>query len=200
MTKKRSLIVELIVLAALIAMGAGVRIWLGPHYPNFAPVAAISLFAGYFFQRTWLAILAPWLSMTLSDAFLGGYEWQMMIVVYGMLMLPLLWSGWLRRGLRIERSTSTVKKVEFAGILVGCSLLSSVLFFLATNFAWLPWSTMYSHDLEGLLHCYQQGLPFFRATLAGDLFFGLVLFGSYTLAISAGWVDAAQPERELVRA
>lgn len=183
----RSLVVELLVLAALIALGAGVRIVLGPHFPNFAPVAAISLFAGYFFRRTWLAFLAPWATMLLSDAVLGGYEWQMMLVVYGMLTLPIAFSWLLRRVLKIEpgqRATSIAGSVL---ALIGCSLVSSVLFFLATNFAWLPWSTMYSHDLAGLIRCYEQGLPFFRSTLCGDLFFACSLFGSYAFAVALGW-------------
>lgn len=200
MNKTRSLTVEISVLLVLVALGAGVRIVLGPDYPNFAPVAAISLFAGYFFRRTWLAILAPWLSMTLSDAVLGGYEWQMMFVVYGMLMLPMLWSGWLRHVLRIERSASLAKRLESVGALIGCSLLSSILFFLVTNFAWFPWSDLYPHTWEGLVHSYQQGLPFFRSTLLGDLLFATTLFGSYTLAVSAGWVEAAAPERKLIQA
>jgi hypothetical protein len=181
--KSRSLLVELLVLASLIALGAGVRIWLGPHFPNFAPVAAISLFAGYFFHRTWLAVLAPWATMLISDSVLGGYEWQMMAVVYGMLTLPLVWSWWLRRVLKIESGRAAAGLLGSVIALVGCSLISSILFFLATNFAWLPWSTMYSHDLAGLIHCYEQGLPFFRSTLCGDLFFGCALFGSYALAV-----------------
>ncbi|WP_425616773.1 DUF6580 family putative transport protein [Anatilimnocola sp. NA78] len=195
----RSLLVESLVLALLVTLGAGVRIVLGPELPNFAPIAAISLFAGYFFHRWWVAALAPWLSMTIADAFLGGYEWQMMVIVYAMIMLPMVWSGWLRKWVRLERSSGLAGIVGSVLALVGCSLVSSVLFFLATNFAWLPWSTMYSHDLEGLMHCYQQGLPFFRNTLLGDLFFAFALFGSYAFAVSAGWVRGELPQTELAR-
>lgn len=191
--KNRSFVVELLVLAALIALGAGVRIGLGPHFPNFAPVAAISLFAGYFFYRTWLAILAPWATMLISDGVLGGYEWQMMCVVYAMLVLPMVWSWWLRRVVKFDRNRPTSSMVTGVLALVGCSLVSSVLFFLATNFAWLPWSTMYTHDLAGLIRCYEQGLPFFRSTLMGDLFFACALFGSYAIAVSVGWAKATTP-------
>jgi hypothetical protein len=186
-SKSRPLAIELLVLCSLIALGAGVRIWLGPHFPNFAPVAAISLFAGYFFYRAWLAILAPWATMLISDSVLGGYEWQMMAVVYGMLTLPLVCSWGLRRVVKIEPGRPASSLFTSVLALVGCSLVSSVLFFLATNFAWLPWSTMYSHDLAGLIRCYEQGLPFFRSTLCGDLFFGCVLFGSYATAVLLGW-------------
>ncbi|WP_202921588.1 DUF6580 family putative transport protein [Anatilimnocola aggregata] len=195
----RSLAVELLILAVLVTLGAGVRIVLGPHYPNFAPVAAISLFAGYFFSRTWVALLAPWLSMTISDAVIGGYEWQMMIVVYAMLMLPIAASYWLRQSLRIERSAGTKSIIYSVLALISGSLVSSVLFFLVTNFVW-PWSDLYPHTLAGLMHSYQQALPFFRNTLYGDLFFACLLFGSYAFAVSAGWVRETSAERELVRA
>jgi hypothetical protein len=123
---------------------------------------------------------------------LGGYEWQMMVIVYTMLMLPIGFSWGLRRVVRIDRRRPAGSLALNATALVGCSLASSVLFFLATNFAWLPWSTMYSHDLAGLIHCYEQGLPFFRSTLYGDLFFGVVFFGSYALAVAAGWEPEAR--------
>lgn len=186
---KRSLTVELLVLAALIALGAGVRIWLGPEMPNFAPIAAISLFAGYFFQRSYLAVLAPWVSMLASDAVLGGHEWQMMLVVYTMLTLPIAWSWGLRRVLRIERTATASGLFGSVAALIGCSLISSVLFFLATNFAWWPWNDLYPHTVDGLILSYERGLPFFRNTLCGDLFFAVTLFGSYALAVSAGWVS-----------
>lgn len=199
--KKRSLTVELLVLTALIVLGAGVRIVLGPEMPNFAPIAAISLFAGYFFQRTPLAFLAPWVSMLASDAVLGGHEWQMMLVVYTMLSLPIACSWWLRRVLKIERTSTASSLLTSVGALIGCSLVSSVLFFLATNFAWWPWNDLYPHTVDGLILSYEQGLPFFRNTLFGDLFFACALFGSYALAVSAGWVsDSSTVEGKAISA
>ncbi|MGB3056906.1 MAG: DUF6580 family putative transport protein, partial [Candidatus Omnitrophota bacterium] len=40
----------------------------------------------------------------------------------------------------------------------------------------------YPHTWEGLSFCYVSAIPFFRNTLLGNLFFALVLFGSYELA------------------
>jgi len=190
--KKRSLLLELLVLAALIILGAGVRIVLGPEMPNFAPIAAISLFAGYFFQRAVLALLAPWVSMLASDAVLGGHEWQMMLVIYFMLALPIAWSWWLRQAVKIEQTSSFSSLATSVGALIGCSLISSVLFFLATNFAWWPWNELYPHTVDGLVLSYERGLPFFRNTLCGDLFFAVSLFGSYALAVSAGWAESSE--------
>jgi hypothetical protein len=55
---------------------------------------------------------------------------------------------------------------------------------------------MYEHSLAGLLHCYAQGLPFFRYTLMGDLFFAVVLFGGYALAVNVGWIAALSSQNK----
>lgn len=182
---KRETAIEVGVLVLLVLAGAGVRIAFR-DIPNFAPIAAMSLFAGYFFRRWTMAICVPLLAMGLSDVVLGGYAWQMMVVVYGMLALPVAARPLVRRLLRMEHGR-VVSSLAALGGLIGCSLGASVLFYLSTNFAWWPWTEMYSHDLAGLLQCYAAGLPFFRYTLTGDLFYACLLFGGYALAVQLGW-------------
>lgn len=59
----------------------------------------------------------------------------------------------------------------------GAALAASVSFFLLSNFAvWAVWA-MYPKTLAGLAACYLAALPFFRHSLAGDLFFTAVFFG-----------------------
>jgi hypothetical protein len=59
----------------------------------------------------------------------------------------------------------------------GAALAASVSFFLLSNFAvWAVWA-MYPKTLAGLAACYLAGLPFFRHSLAGDLFFTVAFFG-----------------------
>ena len=84
---KRETVVDVAILTLLVAAGAGSRV-LFHDLPNFAPIAALSLFAGYFFRRWTLAVFVPLLAMAISDAVLGAYQWQMMVVVYAMLALP----------------------------------------------------------------------------------------------------------------
>ena len=186
---KREAVIRLAILMVLVAAGAMSRIYFR-ELPNFAPIAAMALFAGYYFRTARVAVLVPLLAMSLSDLVIGGYEWQMMIIVYGALTLPVTLGPLLRKYLAIEPGPAKSAAVGVAG-LVSCSLASSLFFFLATNFAWWPWS-MYERNWEGLILCYQQGLPFFRNTLAGDLFFGTVLFGSYALAVNLGWAQSAK--------
>jgi len=58
----------------------------------------------------------------------------------------------------------------------GAALAASVSFFLVSNLAvWAVWE-MYPKTLAGLAACYLAALPFFRHSLAGDLFFTAVFF------------------------
>jgi uncharacterized membrane protein len=183
---KRESVVRLAIFVSLVAAGALSRIYFR-ELPNFAPIAAMALFAGYFFRTARVAAMVPLLAMSLSDLVIGGYEWQMMVIVYGALTLPVALGPLLRKYLAIERGSAASAALGVAG-LITCSLASSLFFFLATNYAWWPWS-MYERNWEGLILCYQQGLPFFRHTLAGDLCFGALLFGSYAVAVNLGWVQ-----------
>ena len=187
---KKDTVVRVTIFASLVAAGALSRVYFR-ELPNFAPIAAMALFSGYYFRSAKVAVLVPLLAMALSDLFIGGYEWQMMVVVYSALALPVAFRVLLRKYLAMERGSASSAAIGLSGLLT-CSLASSLFFFLVTNFAWWPWS-MYEQNWEGLILCYQQGLPFFRNTLAGDLFFGTVLFGSYAVALNVGWAQSVKP-------
>jgi hypothetical protein len=63
------------------------------------------------------------------------------------------------------------------------SLLSSVIFYIVTNFGvWLT-SGMYEMSVLGLIKCYVLAIPFFRNTLAGDLFYVVMMFGGYEMML-----------------
>jgi hypothetical protein len=152
--------------AALVAVVVVGRLM--PHWPNFTPVAASALFAGFFFRNRLLAAAVPVVAMLISDRLIGGYETRVMIAVYASLLAPVLFGALLQR--------------RFSAIaLVGSSLTASVLFFLTTNFAVWNSGHWYAHTAHGLMLCYTAGLPFFRYTLGGDLFFSAALFGAFAL-------------------
>ncbi len=107
----------------------------------------------------------------------------MMALVYGTLALPVAFRGWLRRAFTFDGTRRSQTAVSLAGLFTS-GLLSSVLFFVITNFGvWCRFGT-YDRSLAGLMHCYVAAIPFFRYTVAGDLFFSVMLFGSYALAVS----------------
>ena len=120
--------------AFLLLVGCGVALRLAGHdLPNFAPVAAMALFAGYFFRSAWVAACVPLSVMAISDCFLGGYHWGVMVLVYGMLAFPVCLRGWLRKTFVLGRGRLSETLTPLAGLL-SCGLMSSILFFVVTNF------------------------------------------------------------------
>ena len=183
---------ELAVFCGLVLAGSLARVLLS-DFPNFAPVAALALFAGYFFRSRAVALCVPLAVMGISDCFIGSYDWHMMAIVYGALMLPVFARGILRRWFSLDEGASPVRAT--AG-LVTSSLGASIAFFVITNLgAWL-WYGTYEHTVAGMIHCYAQAIPFFRYTLAGDLFFAVVLFGGYASAMS--FTTATKPALQAI--
>ena len=175
--------VEWLVFCGLLSAGVGARL-LCQDLPNFAPVAALALFAGYYFSSRIFAIMVPILVMLASDLILGTYNPSLMIVVYGMLALPVTFRNVLRRNFNFAAAHPRSAAWSSLGIF-GCSLFASIAFFLVTNFAVWWQGTWYTADIGGLVQCYVQALPFFRYTLTGDLLFTIVLFGGYALATAS---------------
>lgn len=163
------------VLAAMIVAAALSRLL--PHPPNFSPVEAIALFGGaYFASRAW-AVAVPLLAMLLSDlvmaaTFGGAYLGYMASIgfwlVYACIALTTL-LGFRMRG-----------KVSGARVL-GFALAGSVLFFVVTNFGAWATGSMYPKTMDGLATAYAAGVPFFKWTVLGTLFYAALLFGSFAL-------------------
>ena len=138
-----------------------------PHPPNFTAIAAVALFAGAHFKNKGLAFIVPLAAMLLSDLIIGFHN--TLVPVYIAFALTVGIGLWI----------SGKKSAQL--IAIG-AVSSSILFFVITNFAVWMSSGMYPMTIEGLLLCYTAALPFFQNTLAGDLFFTSILFGSFYLA------------------
>lgn len=141
-----------------------------PHAWNVTPVAAMALFAGAHFNDKRAAFFVPLAAMLASDLVLGLH--LTMLSTYPCLALIVL----IGRKIQYQKSLAVVG---------GASLASSLLFFFITNFA--CWITMveYTKDWSGLVSCYAMAVPFFRNTVAGDLVFTGLLFGSFALSEKA---------------
>lgn len=138
-----------------------------PHPANVAPIAAMALFGGAYLNKKY-ALIVPLVAMFVSDLFLGFHN--TMPFVYGSFLLI----GLVGMGLRARRTAVNV---------LLASMLSSILFFVITNFGvWLVGS-LYPKTLSGLLLCYSYALPFFRNTIIGDLLYTGVFFGGYEVFI-----------------
>jgi hypothetical protein len=186
-------------LAVIAMVGLAAMCRVIPHPPNFAPITAMALFGGAYFGSRLLAFAVPLGALALSDAMLelltrsgfyravlGDHHSASWLAtgsgfysgswgIYGAFMLIVV------IGLLLREHHSVIP-------VVGATLLSSVLFFLITNFqVWAagvfrPEGSMYPPTLGGLMMCYAAGIPFFGWTVIGDLFFVGVLFGSFAFA------------------
>lgn len=143
-----------------------------PHIDNFTPIAAMALFGGAYFSDKRFAFIIPLMAMFLSDAALQVlFGWgfhNTIIYVYAAFIVTTI------IGLVIKRN------ITITSVIAG-SLVSSILFFIITNFGYWA-ATGFQLGIVGLNNAYISGLPFFRATMLGDLFYNAVLFGSFYFA------------------
>jgi hypothetical protein len=144
---------------ALLVLGALIRV---TQHWNFAPVGALSLFAGARL-RGWQAYLLPLLLMAVTDPLLGGYSAATPLVYASFLI-----NVWI--GTRLRESENPL----WIG---GAAVAGSLQFFLLTNFAWLYPTSLYPHTLAGIVSSYVAGIPFFGRTLASDLIYTAAFFG-----------------------
>ena len=159
---------NLVVFCLLTAVGILGRLL--PHPPNFTPIAATTLFAGFFFRSPLLAASVPLAALVASDLVVGGYDSRLMAVVYTSMLVPLVFRSVLNRRLSPKR-------------LIVCSLTSSVVFFTATNVGVWGLGDWYPHTLAGVYSCMVAAIPFFRNTVCGDLVFSTAIFCTYVAVI-----------------
>ena len=157
-----------------------------PHPPNFTPVGGMALFgAAYFAKKYWAFIipfLAIWLSnLVIDNVFMAqyyeGFQWFSQPYVFISFALIAVMGLFL------------LKKINLKNLLVS-SVLASSLFFLVTNLgSWfMDPMNLYADDFSGLVACMTAGIPFFWNTLIGDMFYVLVLFGSFE------WIQSKFPQ------
>ncbi len=188
---KGLILFELVLFLLIVGVGIASRFWLA-DLPNFKPVAAMALFSGFLFRKAWMPILSIGVIFLVSDLWLGGYEWQIALAVSASMVLA-IGLGRLIRVVGSKAPTSSESRPSwFQGIqFLAASLTMSTFFFLSTNLAVWKFSGWYSVDLAGLTTCFAAAIPFYRWTIAGDLFFTGALFASYVICWSliAQWND-----------
>jgi len=142
--------------------------------PNFSPIAAIGLLGAALFRNKLLALAIPFSILLLSDILIGatsnmkfGLHPQSVYVYLSFFIITIIGIFSLSNGYKI-------------GKLIGLSLLSSVVFFVISNFGvWINGG--YPQIVAGLVECYVAAIPFFSYTILGDLFFVGLTFGAYEL-------------------
>lgn len=138
-----------------------------PHPPNFAPIAAMALFGGAYFNKKVFAFVVPLAALFLTDLLLGFHN--------------TMWAVYLSFAIIVVLGIIMLRKKSVIRVMLA-SISASVLFFILTNFAFWATDTLYPTTLSGLAACYTAAIPFFHNTLVGDLFFTGMLFGLFELA------------------
>lgn len=154
-----------------------------PNRPfGFAPQLAMAIFGGAVIKDKKLAFLLPLLSMFISDALYeilyrngvgnirGFYEGQVLNYI---LFASMTVFGFL------------VKKLNVARIILASVAAPTAYFLLSNFFVWASsspdagWAR--PKTFNGLLLCYNDGLPFYPWSVAATLIFSAILFGSFYL-------------------
>lgn len=166
---------RLLLVLFLILVGMESRLIL--HPPNCTAINAVALFSAYSLGNRPLSFLIVFSSIFLSDIALGWYSvWQFVYLAYALIILL---------GYQLKREI-TITRLSLA------SLSSSFLFFFIANFGvWLE-GFLYPQTAYGLACCYLAALPFLLNQMLGDLFYGIILFGSAYI-----WQTRFQTEREM---
>jgi hypothetical protein len=173
------------VILALVVVGVVAR--LIPHIPNFAPLTATALFAGVYMSRR-ASLILPLVILLASDyllLFINPYGRVDFSHLYGP---QALWHSslpYVYISFGISALVGWLIKNERSPFLVAsAALFCSVQFFLITNAAvWIEGA--YDRGIAGLWQAYVAGIPFYRGTVLGDLFYTTVFFGLYELVRSS---------------
>lgn len=153
----RNLLKKSLPFIAIIIAAALARII--PHAPNFAPIGGLALFTGYHFKNK-ISWIIPLAAMLVSDYILGFHS-----------TVPYVYASFIV----ISFIGAFMKRYDAKSLLTA-SLISSVLFFVVTNFGVWMTGSMYVKNIGGLAQSYILGIPFFRNTLLADVFYSFSFF------------------------
>lgn len=166
---------KLIIALLLISFGVIGRIFrinFLPELYNVEPITVMALLAGAFLGFSY-ALIVPLSIIAISDIYIGNTS-----------VLFFTWSAWAvigLLGLILKRSKKD--NLWFGLKMTGMGVVSSLIFFVWTNFGvWIGWD-MYPHTIQGLIQCYVMAIPFFKMNLIGNLVIISVVSASIVLAL-----------------
>ena len=162
-----------------IVLGAGLMRLL-PNTNGFVPVTAATVFAAAFIGRKGWAVLLPIFSVWATDlvlnnsiysSFYEGFTWFTTGSVFQFSAYALI----SLLGFQVGQNASSAR-------IGGFSILSSIIFFLVSNFGVWVAGGFYAPSFSGLMECYAMGLPFLERSLVADVLFAQVLFHGFAMA------------------
>jgi hypothetical protein len=173
---------DVLVFALLVAIGVAGR-WGQPLWA-FTPIAAASVFAGFYFSRLPVAAMVPLAILGCSDLLLPAYNSvPVLLATYAVMIVPIMFGRMLR---------GENRAVGYGWKLAVCGLVPATLFFIVSNFAVWAFQSDYEKSLGGLMTCYAAAVPFYRWMLAGDIFYMSVLAACWVAAMGWRRADASR--------
>ncbi len=145
--------------------------------PNLEPIGAAALFGGAMLSSKYLRYLIPLVALFIGDLIIASFapEFGAHLFSPTFIAVYLSFVAAVFIGKKLIGNTPKMKTV------LGGSVLSSIVFFLVTNFAvWAdPTFSFYPKNIAGLWACYMAGIPFYKMTLVSNVVFSGVVFGLY---------------------
>ena len=163
-------------LAVMAIVAAGI-IRLLPHPHNLTPIGAMALTGGAYLGRKYMAFIIPFVCLFITDFILNNTVNRVFftanegIVIFGKYML----FTYAAFALTVLLGSSKFLNSSRLTLILGGAVVSSVLFFVLTNFGtWLT-GGIYPKNIGGLLACYAAGIPFYWNTLLSNLVFTFII-------------------------
>jgi hypothetical protein len=155
-----------------------------PHVPNFSPLYSISVFSSILpielsnkFNKLikYISFFIPLIILFITDLILGFYK--------GMVFNYLAFLSYSIFSYFIFNKYSKLSKTILGLVL---SVVSSIYFFIISNFGVWLLTNMYSKDLAGFILCYINALPFLKNSIISSIIFSILIFYSYELLFLKG--------------
>ncbi len=169
---------QAIILTLLIIVGISTRflfLFNGESIlPNFTAVGAVAIFGAFYFKGA-KRFIVPLVILWISDLILNNIVYTQYYDSFQFMGDPWVYTSFIIAGLAAYR---LLQKASWGRVVVS-SVVAAIIFYLITNFAVWSSGSLYPKTSTGLLACYEAGIPFFRNTIIGNLFYSFVLFGIY---------------------
>lgn len=147
-------------LITLLIMACGIFSRLIPHLPNFSPEIVFALYLGTKNSKI-MTLLTILVMATLSDVLLS---WQHAWAAFGK------WTFFTYSALLIIGMVGRViKKYGYGNPFFMMGGVSTLFYWLWTNFGTWLISDLYPHTLSGFLECYIFGLPFLGMSVTASI-------------------------------
>ena len=134
--------------------------------PNLEIITVLALISGIYLGGVY-AVAIPLSVIFLSDLVIGNnYIFIFTWTAFAMIGV----FGFLSKNKILNKKSDLAASHRFKNSVI-LALLSSIFFYIYTNFGWWLMSGMYEYSLSGLIRCYYMAIPFFRNNLVGNLIF-----------------------------